>query len=578
MQRKYYILFILAVLVYITNMQIDVMLVDAAQYAEMSWEMLTTGSYLKVYNLGANYLDKPPLLFWLNSISMALFGVSNFSYKLPSVLFVLLGVLSTYKLARLYYDSTTASMAAVMLATTQAAFLITNDVRTDTMLMGAVAFATWQTAAYFERGKWQHLLLMGVGIALAMLTKGPIGLIAPGASLFLYVVLKKKWASVFNWRIVFPIIVIAVMLLPMCIGLYEQHGTNGLRFYFWTQSFGRITGESEWNNNPDPIFLIHTTAWSFLPWTLFFFIGWLGTIYKWIRGGIKHADGGELISVSGFTLVLIMLMRSNYQLPHYIYVVYPLAAIIAARCFVQFTTWAKAKRIVTVLQLVMLFGLIAVSALLQYAMKGADMLSLLCLIVLYPGAIFLAIKYGEPNSLIERIGMRVYTFINRFVRINISAKQAAGYVLNKSGANLFWLSAAIIITFNFMMGAFYFPAMMKYQCGNDFGKYLQQHAKPEGKLYVMYGMPMDFAHVFYAQQMPDTTVWDKDVFAQVYGQHKNILTITTEGGLQQLQESGIPHRIVQQGLYFQVAKLNLKFLNPATRASVCEKQYLVETY
>jgi hypothetical protein len=136
----------------------------------------------------------------------------------------------------------------------------------------------------------------------------------------------------------------------------------------------------------------------------------------------------------------------------------------------------------------------------------------------------------------------------------------------------------MIITFNFMMGAFYFPAIMKYQCGNDFGKYIQQHAKPEGKLFVMYGMPMDFAHVFYAQQMPDTTVWDKDVFAQVHQQHKNILTITTEGGLQQLQESGIPHRVLQQGLYFQVAKLNLKFLNPATRASVCEKQYLVETY
>lgn len=578
MQRKYYILLILAVLVYIANMQVDVMLVDAAQYAEMSWEMLTTSNYLKVYNLGANYLDKPPLLFWLNSISMALFGISNFSYKLPSVLFVLLGVLSTYKLARLYYDSTTASMAAVMLATSQAVFLITNDVRTDTMLMGAVAFAIWQAAAYFEHGKWQHLLLMGVGIALAMLTKGPIGLIAPGASLFLYVVLKKKWASIFNWRIIFPIIIIALMLLPMCIGLYEQHGTKGLRFYFWTQSFGRITGESEWNNNPDPIFLIHTTAWSFLPWTLFFFIGWLGTIYKWIRGGIKHADGGELISVSGFTLVLIMLMRSRYQLPHYIYVVYPLAAIIAARCFIGFTVWAKAKRVITALQLIMLFGLIAVSALLQYAMKGADVLSLLCLIVMYPMAIFFAFKFGESLSLVQRIGMRIYSFVNRVVRINISVKQATGFALKASGNNLFWLSAAVMLVFNFLLGAFYFPAIMKYQCGNDFGKYIQEYNTAKTKSFVTYNLPSDFAMVYYAQQIQDTTVWGKEAFVGIYNQHKNTFTITTESGIQQMQEAQIPHRIVKQGLYFQVAKLNLKFLNPATRESVCEKQYLVETY
>lgn len=577
MQRKYYILLILAMLVYIANMLVDVMLVDAAQYAEMSWEMFSTGSYLKVYNLGANYLDKPPLLFWLNSICMSLCGISNFTYKLPSVLFVLLGILSTYKLARLYYDSTTASMAAVMLATSQAVFLITNDVRTDTMLMGAVIFAIWQAVAYLEHNKTYNLLLAGFGIGLAMLAKGPIGLIATGASLCLYVVLNKKWSAVFNWRVIFAIIIIALLLLPMCIGLYEQHGTKGLRFYFWTQSFGRITGESEWNNNPDPIFLIHTTAWSFLPWTLFFFIGWLGTIYRRVRGGIKHADGGELISVSGFTLVLAMLMSSKYQLPHYIYVVYPLAAIIAARCFVDFTNWAKAKRIITVLQITMLFGLVVVSALLQYAMKGADVPSLICLIVLYPLAIMLAIKHGEPDSFMERIGIRLYSFINRFVRINISAKQAAGYAIKASGNNLFWLSAAVIIVFNFLLGAFYFPAILKYQCANDFGRYIHQHAGAEGKQFVMYNIPVDFSMVFYAQQMPDTTVWSREEFERIYKQQKNILTITTENGVQEIMQTGISHRIVQQGYDFKVAKINLPFLNPETRESVCQKLYLVET-
>lgn len=567
----------LAVLVYITNMQIDVMLVDAAQYAEMSWEMFSTGSYLKVYNLGVDYLDKPPLLFWLNSICMSLLGVSNFTYKLPSVLFVLLGVLSTYKLARLYYDSTTASMAAVMLATSQAVFLITNDVRTDTMLMGAVVFAIWQSAAYLEHNKTYNLLLAGFGIGLAMLAKGPIGLIATGASLFLYVVLNKRWSAVFNWRIIFPIIIIALLLLPMCIGLYEQHGTKGLRFYFWTQSFGRITGESEWNNNPDPIFLIHTTAWSFLPWTLFFFIGWLGTLYRWVRGGIKHADGGELISVSGFTLVLAMLMSSKYQLPHYIYVVYPLAAIIAARCFINFTNWAKVKKAITILQLVMLFGLMVVSALLQYAMKGTDALSLICLLLLYPLAISLALKFGEPLSLTQRIGLRLYSFINRFVRINISAKQVAGYAIKASGNNLFWLSAAVIIVFNFLLGAFYFPAILKYQCANDLSRYVRQHAEAEGKQFVMYNIPVDFSMVFYAQQLPDTTVWGREEFERIYKQQKNILTITTESGLQEIMQAGISHRIVQQGYDFKVAKINLPFLNPDTRESVCQKLYLVET-
>lgn len=577
MQRKYYILLILAAVVYIANMMVDVMLVDAAQYAEMSWEMSVTHNYLKLYCLFNDYLDKPPLLFWLSSISNSFFGISNFTYKLPSVLFVLLGILSTYRFARLYYDTTTASMAAVMLATSQAVFLITNDVRTDTMLMGAVIFAIWQAAAYFEHNKLYNLLLAGFGIGLAMLAKGPIGLIATGASLFIYVTLKNKWASVFNWRIILPLAVICLLLLPMCIGLYEQHGIKGLRFYFWTQSFGRITGESEWNNNPDPVFLIHTTAWSFLPWTVFFFMGWMGTLYKWLRGGIKQADGGELISVSGFTLVLIMLMRSKYQLPHYIYVVYPLAAVIAAQNFVAFTQWGKAKNIITVLQTTMLFGLVAVSCLLQYAFKGLDMVSLLCLVILYPLAIMFAFKFGEPLNYIERIGIRVFRFVNRFVRIKVSGRQAAGFVVKASGNNLFWLSAAVIIVFNFLLGAFYFPAILKYQPVNDYGRYIKQHAATEHKQLVMFGTFADFALVYYAQQMPDTTVWEKEVLKTIHGADKNLLVITTQDGIQKMQQAQIPHRVIQQRADFQVSKITLPFLNPNTRESVCKELYLVET-
>ena len=53
-------------LVYILAMwSIPVIDIDAAQYASMSREMLENNSYLKLYDLGNDYLDKPPMLFWL---------------------------------------------------------------------------------------------------------------------------------------------------------------------------------------------------------------------------------------------------------------------------------------------------------------------------------------------------------------------------------------------------------------------------------------------------------------------------------------------------------------------------------
>ena len=214
------------------------MQVDAAQYAVMSWEMLTTHSFLKLHCLGSDYLDKPPLIFWLSSLSFSVLGFNNFAYKLPSLLFALLAVFSTYRFAKMYYDEKTSRMAAVILATCQAVFLITNDVRTDTLLMGAVIFSIWQWAEFFETKKTVNILLGSMGVALALLAKGPIGLVATCVALLPHLALKGRLKNLFDWRLILATVIVALFLTPMCIGLYQQFGLKGLRFYFWSQSFG----------------------------------------------------------------------------------------------------------------------------------------------------------------------------------------------------------------------------------------------------------------------------------------------------------------------------------------------------
>ena len=86
---KYHLLAAAILLIYGFNLFIDVMEIDAAQYALISMEMSVTKSFLQVYQQGMDYLDKPPLLFWLSSLSFLTFGVSNFAYKLSSLLIAL---------------------------------------------------------------------------------------------------------------------------------------------------------------------------------------------------------------------------------------------------------------------------------------------------------------------------------------------------------------------------------------------------------------------------------------------------------------------------------------------------------
>ena len=92
LEHKYTLLIVGVFLVHFLNMFIDVMEIDAAQYAAISSEMFTTKSYLQVYFNGNDYLDKPPLLFWLNCISFSIFGISNFSYKFFAVLSLIFSI------------------------------------------------------------------------------------------------------------------------------------------------------------------------------------------------------------------------------------------------------------------------------------------------------------------------------------------------------------------------------------------------------------------------------------------------------------------------------------------------------
>ena len=81
MSHKFFVVSLVAAcLVCIVGMLgIPLIDIDAAQYASMSREMASTGNYLQLYDLGADYLDKPPLLFWLSSLSIQLFGVHDWA-------------------------------------------------------------------------------------------------------------------------------------------------------------------------------------------------------------------------------------------------------------------------------------------------------------------------------------------------------------------------------------------------------------------------------------------------------------------------------------------------------------------
>lgn len=547
--------FVLILIVYVFALFIDVMDVDSSQYAAMAKEMIDRDSYLHITDQGRNYLDKPPLLFWLSAASYHIFGVSTAAFKLPSMLFALLAMVSVYGLAKLYYSEREAYWAALLLCSTQAFFLMVNDVRTDLMLTGSVIFAVWQLAAYIEHRKVLNFVLGFVGIGLAMLAKGPIGIVLPIAAFGIHLVLQRDWKTIFNWRWLLGLPIVALVLLPMCIGLYNQYdanpavevnghiGESGLKFYFWTQSFGRITGENVWDNNAGPFFLTESTLWAFMPWTIWLFAAWINGWYKVIRSKFKIEKGQEAITLGGFTFALLALSKSSYQLPHYIFVAYPFAAIFAARwvvCVLQEGfPWAK------------------------HLIKGTQLL-IAALVWALIGVLFYVFK---PENILIPVLMAVGL-------IMVLYYIGKNYQKTTSVLQVAFISICLL---NITMNLHFYPQLMRYQAFSMGGKYIAEKAPAENitqKNFLIF--PIGSAHSldFYTGWNV-TSVWSEQYFSR-YKNGETVWLYTTDEGLERLKV--LPYEITEELHlpYYKTTELRPVFLNPATRDSVVKSHYIVK--
>jgi 4-amino-4-deoxy-L-arabinose transferase-like glycosyltransferase len=517
---------------------LDVQEIDATQYAVMSRDLLASGNFTQLYDRGEPYLDKPPLTFWMTALSYLAFGVSTFSYKLPSFLFALLAVYSTERLGRLLYDVRTGQWAALVLASCHAFFLMNNDVKTDMYLIGGMCLAVWQLCAYARGGPWWHVPLGFVGVGLAMLAKGPLGLVAPAMAVGGDLLLRREWRVILRWQWLIGLPVLALILLPWTLGQYAQYGWEGVRFFYWTQSFGRVTGESEWANDATPFFFVHTMAWSILPWTLLFVLALGRQLYNVVRDGLRLPHSEEGVGLSGFVLLFVALSLSRFKLPHYIFVAYPFVALLCARYIERLLEGPnlRARKGLVGFQFV-LFGLgIVLLALLGF-WSFAESPLVLNLGILLGGLLIGALAWRADSA----------------------------------PARLLWVTAAGFGLLHIGLHGSIYPALLQYQSSAKVGQFITAHKLPNDRLYGhrIGGRALDFYGGRVAAPLKDLT-YAQDILPQ--GPY---LVYTDGEGVGELHR--IEARIDTLGVFpqFRVNRLTLPFLNPATRAGVVSKRYLL---
>jgi len=230
---------------------------------------------------GMPFLEKPPLSLWLDVTFMRLFGPTALAARLASAFAGLFCVLLLYgTLKRIGRPPVPALIAALMLMTMASFWGNARQVGEDALLALGVTLAllSFMQAWLKPPGKPGHWLTFALGIAIATLSKGVLGLALPGVVIFtclLWDTVTRRRLEIAAW--LRPALWTLLGLVPLFIWLlflYRDGGIAALQEILWTNSFGRFSGSFSDAGHMEPFYyyLAHLPE-AFLPWNLLLYLG-----------------------------------------------------------------------------------------------------------------------------------------------------------------------------------------------------------------------------------------------------------------------------------------------------------------
>ena len=224
-------------------------LVDPTEgrYATVAREMLRSGDLVTptIWRDGEHvpYLGKPPLQFWLMSGSMALLGENEVAARLPGFLaaLVLLGIVAV--VCSRVFDRRIAARAVLVLASCGGFFLLagaaTLDMTFTLWVAGALLFQLAFLAEARPAAKRRWSLLTFAFLGLAVLTKGPIGLVFFAVPVLAWTVLHRAWGDLAGHAWLPGLALFGVLVVPPYWAV-EAANPGFLQYFLWQENVLRF--------------------------------------------------------------------------------------------------------------------------------------------------------------------------------------------------------------------------------------------------------------------------------------------------------------------------------------------------
>ena len=282
---------------------------DEGRYAEIAREMLLLKDWLIPHLNLVPYLEKPPLVYWLTSLSFAAFGLTEWAARLPSALAALAGLYLAYGLGRALWGEREGFWGAMVLATIGGYMVLARLLTLDMVFSFFLNLGIALGYLALSRERPRLWLLAYLALALAVLVKGPVALVLAGLVWGPVALLKGRQAvralvRPQSWAL------LAVVVLPWFL-LVAWRFPEFPRFFLWEHHVARYVSGVDFHAEP---------WWYFGPVLLGLLLPWTGLV-PWALGRRAAADPGDrlfLMIWAGVVLAFFSLSRgklATYILP-----------------------------------------------------------------------------------------------------------------------------------------------------------------------------------------------------------------------------------------------------------------------
>ena len=247
--------------------------VDETRYVSMAEDMFRSKNFLTLYLNHQYFFEKPPLYFWGECLSFAIFGkINEFTARFPVALYGTLSCFLTYFMGRKLVSRTYGVVAALIQATSMEFLILAKfailDIVVSTCVWFSLCFGVY-TNFCKEKNKKYFWWLFYFFSGLAVMAKGIPGFVVPFGSMFFIAIFSKKFKEIFKPQyFIVGMIIFLLITLPWHITMLELHDPLFFNEYIMKHHIERFIGGNVLGREQPFYFYLLTLLWGFFPWII----------------------------------------------------------------------------------------------------------------------------------------------------------------------------------------------------------------------------------------------------------------------------------------------------------------------